>query len=103
MPIPIEAMGVEAFARDAQAAGVDGVLVVDYPPEECATFAAVLKAARPRSDLPAGADLDRGAHRTRSAQLASGYVYYVSLKGVTGAAHLDLDEVARAHSGDPRA
>ena len=71
-----------ATQRDA---GVDGVLVVDYPPEECDEFAAALKTQRHRPDLPARADLDRRAHRGRSRRVASGYVYYVSLKGVTGA------------------
>jgi hypothetical protein len=51
-----------AFIRDAAAAGVDGVLVVDYPPEECEAFAAELKAQRPGPDLPAGADQHRRAH-----------------------------------------
>ena len=49
------AHGKGGFIRDAAAAGVDGVLVVDYPPEECEEFAAELKARRPRPDLPAGA------------------------------------------------
>ena len=91
---PIEAMGTDAFVAAAQAAGVDGVLVVDYPPEECADFAAKLKAA--------GIDpiflLAPTSTETRFGQVAaagSGYLYYVSLKGVTGAGHLDLEEVAR--------
>ena len=91
---PIERYGVERFVADAQAAGVDGVLVVDYPPEECAEFAALLQGARHRSDLPARADLDRRAHRQRRPRSRSGYVYYVSLKGVTGAGHFDIDAVA---------
>lgn len=91
---PIEAYGVDAFARDAAAAGVDGVLVVDYPPEECAAFAAAMKAA--------GIDpiflLAPTSGEERFAEVAaagSGYIYYVSLKGVTGSAKLDLGEVAR--------
>lgn len=77
-----------AFVRDAAAAGVDGMLVVDYPPEECEDFAAELKAAG--LDLifllaPTSTD-ERMAHVNR---IASGYVYYVSLKGVTGAGTLD--------------
>jgi len=91
---PVEAYGQEAFARDAQAAGVDGVLVVDYPPEECKDFSATLKAAgvdpvfllAPTSVEARFADV---------AALGSGYIYYVSLKGVTGSAAIDLDEVAR--------
>jgi tryptophan synthase alpha chain len=90
---PIEAMGTERFAREAQQAGVDGVLVVDYPPEECASFADL--ARRHGMDLifllaPTSSDARIG----QVAKLASGYLYYVSLKGVTGAGHLDLAEVA---------
>ncbi len=85
--------GAGAFILDAAAAGVDGVLVVDYPPEECEAFAAQLKAA--------GLDLIFLLAPTSTEQrmkdvgrIASGYVYYVSLKGVTGAGHLDTAEVA---------
>ena len=90
---PIEAMGAERFAREAQQAGVDGVLVVDYPPEECASFADLVRSHN--MDLifllaPTSSD----ARIAQVAALASGYLYYVSLKGVTGAAHLDLTEVA---------
>ncbi|MEH3087815.1 MAG: tryptophan synthase subunit alpha [Xylophilus ampelinus] len=84
--------GAGAFIRDASAAGVDGVLVVDYPPEECEQFAADLRAAG--MDLifllaPTSTD----ARMAQVARLASGYVYYVSLKGVTGAGHLDTGAV----------
>jgi tryptophan synthase alpha chain len=86
--------GEGAFVRDAAAAGVDGVLVVDYPPEECEAFAARLQAAgldpifllAPTSTEQRMKDVGR---------IASGYVYYVSLKGVTGAGHLDTEAVAR--------
>ena len=85
--------GANAFVRDSAAAGVDGVLVVDYPPEECTGFAAQLKAH--------GIDLifllapTSTAERMRQvSELASGYVYYVSLKGVTGAGTLDTSAVA---------
>lgn len=91
---PVERYGVERFVDDAQAAGVDGVLIVDYPPEECEDFAARLKKA--------GLDLIFLLAPTSSEQrmatvgrIASGYVYYVSLKGVTGAGHLDTEAVAR--------
>jgi len=91
---PVEAMGTAAFGAAAQAAGIDGVLVVDYPPEECEEFSALLKGY--------GIDpiflLAPTSTDTRFAQVAaagSGYIYYVSLKGVTGAGHLDLAEVAR--------
>lgn len=93
---PIErydlAHGAGAFVRDAAACGVDGVLVVDYPPEECAEFSAALKAAG--MDLifllaPTSTD----ARMQQVAQVASGYVYYVSLKGVTGSGALNTAEV----------
>ena len=82
-----------AFIRDAAAAGVDGMLIVDYPPEECVLFAARLKAHN--MDLifllaPTSTD----ARMAQVAEVASGYVYYVSLKGVTGAGTLDVDAVA---------
>jgi len=89
---PIEAMGVERFADRAQAAGVDGVLVVDYPPEEAHALA---RALEPRAiDLiflvaPTTTD----TRMRELSALARGYIYYVSLKGVTGATHLDLGEV----------
>jgi tryptophan synthase alpha chain len=84
--------GADAFVRDAAAAGVDGVLIVDYPPEECEAFAAKLKAAD--LDLifllaPTSTD----ERMQQVARVASGYVYYVSLKGVTGAGHLDTEAV----------
>src|SRR5665647_1595486 len=81
-----------AFVQDASAAGVDGVLIVDYPPEECEEFATELKA----HDLdlifllaPTSTD----ERMQQVARIASGYVYYVSLKGVTGAATLDTTSV----------
>jgi tryptophan synthase alpha chain len=81
-----------AFVLDAAAAGVDGVLIVDYPPEECVAFAAELRAHQ--MDLifllaPTSTD----ARMAQVAQVASGYVYYVSLKGVTGSGALDLGAV----------
>ncbi len=92
---PVERYGVERFVADAKAAGVDGVLVVDYPPEECEAFAARLR--------DAGLDLIFLLAPTSTEQrirdvgrIASGYVYYVSLKGVTGAGHLDTTAVAQA-------
>lgn len=86
--------GKKSFIRDAAAAGVDGLLVVDYPPEECEDFAAELKAAD--IDLifllaPTSTD----ERMAQVARIASGYVYYVSLKGVTGAGHLDTEAVGR--------
>jgi len=90
---PIERYGVDRFVEDARAAGVDGVLVVDYPPEECEAFAATLRANNldPIFLLAPTSTEARMAHVGR---IASGYVYYVSLKGVTGAGHLDTAAVA---------
>ena len=90
---PIEAMGVERFVARSRAAGVDGVLVVDYPPEECGSFAeAVKQNAMDLIFLLAPTSTD--ARVERIARLASGYIYYVSLRGVTGASHLDVADVA---------
>ena len=90
---PIEAMGTTQFLRAAKAAGIDGVIVVDYPPEECAEFSAAAK----EHDIDpifllAPTSTDKRIHEV--ARCGSGYIYYVSLRGVTGAAHLDLSDVA---------
>ena len=91
---PIEAMGVEAFADRARGAGVDGVLVVDYPPEEAAGFAALLDARGMAPIFLLSPTTPEERIETIGA-VARGYVYYVSLKGVTGAGNLDTAEVAR--------
>jgi tryptophan synthase alpha chain len=91
---PVEAYGVEAFARDAKAAGVDGALIVDYPPEECAVFAATLKAAG-LDPIFLLAPTSVESRFREVGVMGSGYIYYVSLKGVTGSAAIDLDDVAR--------
>ena len=91
---PIEAMGATAFAERAAAAAVDGVLVVDYPPEEAAEFAGMLQ-AHGLAPIFLVAPTTPVARLERVAALAKGYVYYVSLKGVTGAGHLDTADVAR--------
>ena len=90
---PVERYGVDRFVADAAEAGVDGVLIVDYPPEECEAFAGKLRAH--------GLDMIFLLAPTSTEQrirevgrIASGYVYYVSLKGVTGAGHLDTAAVA---------
>ena len=90
---PIERFGRQAFVDEAKSVGVDGVLVVDYPPEESTEFAQSLKSA--------GLDpiflLSPTSTEARIRDIvkhARGYVYYVSLKGITGAAHLDVDAVA---------
>jgi tryptophan synthase alpha chain len=90
---PIERYGIERFIADAKAAGVDGVLVVDYPPEEAEAFAAQLKAAS-LDPIFLLAPTSTDARMQSVGQIASGYVYYVSLKGVTGAGHLDTAAVA---------
>ena len=84
--------GGSTFIRHAAQAGVDGLLVVDYPPEECVDFAAQLKSH--------GLDLifllaptSTDERMAQVAQVASGYVYYVSLRGVTGAGTLDTASV----------
>lgn len=91
---PVEAYGIEAFADDARAAGVDGVLVVDYPPEECVGFAATMKQAG-IDPIFLLAPTSTEKRYDEVAQIGGGYIYYVSLKGVTGSGSLDLDEVAR--------
>jgi len=91
---PIEAMGTTAFADAARDAGVDGVLVVDYPPEEAEAFAALL-AARDIALIFLLSPTTPEARIASVASLARGYVYYVSLKGVTGAGHIDTAEVAQ--------
>ena len=90
---PIEAMGVEKFIGAAKRAGVDGVIVVDYPPEECEAFATLAK--KHEIDpifLLAPTSTDKRIEEV--GRVGSGYLYYVSLRGVTGAAHLDFSEVA---------
>lgn len=89
---PIEAMGYDKFVKLAQAAGVDGVLTVDYPPEECQEFVAIL--AKHGIDPVFLLAPTSNAQRVEAViKSASGFVYYVSLKGVTGASHLDIVEV----------
>jgi len=86
--------GEGGFVRAAREAGVDGVLVVDYPPEECEAFAAQLKAAG-LDPIFLLAPTSTEARMAQVGRIASGYVYYVSLKGVTGAGHLDTQAVAQ--------
>jgi tryptophan synthase alpha chain len=92
---PVEAMGVERFVAEAKAAGVDGVIVVDYPPEECAQFAQLAK-ENGIDPIFLLAPTSTAERIRQVARVASGFVYYVSLRGVTGAGHLDVaDVVAR--------
>lgn len=91
---PVERYGVQRFVHDAQAAGVDGVLVVDYPPEECEPFGEALHAAG-MDPIFLLAPTSTAARMQAVNRVGSGYVYYVSLKGVTGAGHLDTADVSR--------
>lgn len=89
---PVESMGYRTFADAAAAAGVDGLLVVDMPPEEAEDMNRELK----RAGIDAIfllAPTTTEARMRQVAELASGYLYCVSLKGVTGAGHLDIDVV----------
>ncbi len=91
---PIERMGSDAFIAAASAAGADGAIVVDYPPEECEQFAAAMQA----NGLDLIFLLAPTSTPERIAQVAkvgSGFSYYVSLKGVTGAGNIDTAEVAQ--------
>ena len=103
---PIEAMGEERFADAAKAAGVDGVLVVDYPPEEAKDMVALLD-SRGLDTIFLLSPTTTEARLTQVAALGRGYLYYVSLKGVTGAANIDLADVSeklariRAHTKLP--
>jgi tryptophan synthase alpha chain len=90
---PIEAMGLDEFAEAAAAAGVDGVLVVDYPPEEAETFGAAMK-AHGMDPIFLLAPTSTAARIAQVAGIASGYVYYVSLAGVTGSGALNVAAVA---------
>ncbi|WP_006788037.1 tryptophan synthase subunit alpha [Thiorhodospira sibirica] len=90
---PIEAIGYETLAKEASEAGVDGLLTVDLPPEESREFLAAL---RPYAIDPIFllAPNSEAARTQRICELASGFVYYVSLKGVTGSKSLDIPAVA---------
>ena len=89
---PLEAMGQAKFTQTAKAAGVDGVLTVDYPPEECEDFIANLQTNGMDSIFLLSPTSD-AARVNLIVNQASGFLYYVSLKGVTGAANLDIEEV----------
>jgi tryptophan synthase alpha chain len=90
---PIEHMGTETFVRTAKDAGVDGVLVVDYPPEECEDFAQQCRVAG-IDPIFLLAPTSSQARIDQVGKVAAGYIYYVSLKGVTGSANLDTKAVA---------
>jgi tryptophan synthase alpha chain len=89
---PVEAMGYEDFANAAQRADIDGILTVDLPPEESEDFVVLLQ-ARGIDPIFLLAP-NSGEERIKKMDTAgSGYIYYVSLKGVTGAGHLDVADV----------
>lgn len=89
---PVEAIGYREFAQLAKEAGVDGVLTVDMPPEESSEFNSLLEDVGLDIIYLIAPTTSEGRAREICA-LASGYIYYVSLKGVTGAGHLDTAEV----------
>jgi tryptophan synthase alpha chain len=103
---PIEAMGYEDFANAAQRAEIDGVLTVDLPPEEADDCVALLK-ARDIDPIFLLAPNSSDERIKKMDAAGSGYLYYVSLKGVTGAGHLDIADVKsklnqiRANTGLP--
>ncbi len=91
---PIECMGYRQFVDAARSAGVDGVLTVDLPPEESAELTPLMREAQ--LDIIYLLAPNSTAERIQSmGRLGSGYLYYVSLKGVTGASHLDMTDVER--------
>jgi tryptophan synthase alpha chain len=87
--------GAGRFVTDSADAGVDGVLIVDYPPEECEAFAQALR-ARSMDLIFLLAPTSTDKRMAQVGRIATGYVYYVSLKGVTGSGALDTDAVAKA-------
>lgn len=89
---PIEAMGYQAFIEKAAEAGVDGVLTVDMPPEEAAELHGLLKNAGIDPIFLLAPNSSEQRIR-KMGELGDGYLYYVALKGVTGAGHLDLTDV----------
>lgn len=103
---PIERLGQRLFVERAAQAGVDGVLVVDYPPEEVVDFGKML-ADYDLAPIFLLAPTSTDARIKAVSEIAKGYVYYVSLRGVTGAGHLNTNEVAqqldriRAHVSIP--
>ncbi len=90
---PIEIMGYQTFAEQASKAGVDGVLVVDMPPEEATEFCAIMDKSEINTIFLISPTTDR-QRIEKINQFASGFLYYVSLKGITGANTLDVDSVA---------
>ncbi len=89
---PIEVMGYETFAQKASACGIDGVITVDMPPVEAGQYAPALK-SQGLDPIFLLAPTSTQPRIKKLAEIASGFVYYVSLKGVTGAATLDVSSV----------
>ena len=85
---PVERFGIDRFVAQAKESGVDGTIVVDYPPEECEEFSNALK-SRGMDPIFLLAPTSTESRMRDVARLGAGYLYYVSLKGVTGAGHLD--------------
>lgn len=90
---PVEVMGYQQFAQAAAEAGVDGVLTVDMPPEEAAELVTALQEQEIDPIFLLAPTTDE-ARVDRICGMASGFVYYVSVKGITGAGHLDIESVA---------
>lgn len=99
---PVEAMGYEAFAERAAAAGVDGVLLVDLIAEEAEATASLLK-SHALEPIFLVSPTTSGARLRRIGELAGGYLYYVSLKGVTGSNRIDVDSLGNRLDGVRRA
>jgi tryptophan synthase alpha chain len=91
---PVQIIGYPALAELAAVAGVDGFLVVDMPPEEAGELSTALRAVDIDNILLI-APTTTEQRIKKIADMATGYLYYVSLKGVTGAGHLDIDSVAQ--------
>lgn len=89
---PVEWMGIENFAKQAAQAGADGALTVDLPPEEAESYTSIFK-DHGLVNIFLIAPTTSDARRKAIADSASGFLYYVSLKGVTGSAKLDVEEV----------
>lgn len=90
---PVEVWGYADFASAAAEAGVDGVLTVDLPPEEAGDFATALRAVDIDSIFLLAPTSD-ASRMHRVSEVASGFIYYVSFKGVTGANRLDVSSVS---------
>jgi tryptophan synthase alpha chain len=95
---PVERMGYEAFVKAAVEAGVDGLLTVDLPPEEAEDFNRKMRAAGLETIYLVAPTTAPERVRAITAA-ATGFVYYVSLKGVTGAGNLDVADVADKLAG----